>query len=109
MLKLQLWFVRVILERTPPEQIKVEPSIAMVKYLLANNIDGHVIYFCDEATRIAKPNEKDKHRLVVGMPVFSIKIGDHCYHGLCDVGASVSAIPFTLYQEIRNDIAPCEI
>ena len=34
---------------TPPEQIKVEPSIAMVKDLLVDNIDGHVIYFCDEA------------------------------------------------------------
>ena len=36
------------------EQIKVEPSIAMVKDLLVDNIDGHVIYFCDEAARIAK-------------------------------------------------------
>ena len=43
------------------------------------------------------------------MHVVSVKIGDHCYHGLCDVGASVSAIPFTLYQEIMNDIAPVEI
>ena len=58
------------------EQIKVEPSVAMVKDLLVENIDGHVIYFCDEATRIPKPDEKDKHR--------SIKIGDHSYHGLCD-------------------------
>ena len=38
-----------------------------------------------------------------------VKIGDHCYHGLCDIGASVSAIPFTLYQEVMNDIAPVEI
>ena len=37
---------------TPPEQIKVEPSIAMVKDLLADNIDGHVIYFCNEAARL---------------------------------------------------------
>jgi hypothetical protein len=43
------------------------------------------------------------------MPVVSVKIGDHCYHGLCDVGASVRAIPFTLYKEIMNDIAPAEI
>ena len=43
------------------------------------------------------------------MPVISVKIGDHCYHGLCDIGASVSAIPFTLYQEIMDDIAPAEI
>ena len=43
------------------------------------------------------------------MPVVSIKIGDHCYHGICDVGASVSTIPYTLYQEIMNDTAPAEI
>ena len=68
----------------PPEQIKVEPNISMVKDLLADNIDGHVIYFCDEAARIDKPDAKNKHRPVVGMPVISVKIGDHCYHGLCD-------------------------
>src|SRR3990170_8268407 len=76
---------------TPSEQIKVEPSIAMVKDLLVDNIDGHVIYFCDEAARIAKPDTKGKHRHVVGMPVVSVKIGDHCYHCLCDMGASASA------------------
>ena len=43
------------------------------------------------------------------MPIVSVKIGDHCYRGLCDLGASVSAIQFTLYQEIMNDIAPVEI
>ena len=32
---------------TPPEQIKVEPSIAKVKDLLDDNIDGHAIYFCE--------------------------------------------------------------
>ena len=41
---------------TPPEQI------AMVKDLLVDNIDGHVIYFCDEAARIARPDTKNKHR-----------------------------------------------
>ena len=43
------------------------------------------------------------------MPVVSVKIGHHCYHGLCDIGASMSAIPYTLYQEIMNAIAPTEI
>ena len=81
----------------------------MVKDLLADNIDGHVIYFYDEAARIAKPDMKDKHRVVVGMHVVFVKIEDHCYHGLCDLGASVSAIPFTSCQEIMNDIAPTEI
>jgi hypothetical protein len=93
----------------PAEQIKVEPSVAMIKDLLADNIDGHVIYFCNEAARIARPDKRDKHKPVVGMPVISVKIGDHCYHGLCDIGASVSAIPIALYQEIMNDIAPAKI
>lgn len=86
--------------RTPtlPEQIKVEPSIAMVKDLLADNIDGYVINFYDEDARIARPDTKNKHRSVVGMPVISVKIGDHCYHGLCDMGASASAIPHSLYK-----------
>ena len=76
----------------------------MVKDLLADNIDGHVIYFCD--ARIARPDTKNKHRHVVGMPVISVKIGDHCYHGLCDMGASASA---SLNKEIMHDIAPAEI
>ena len=41
------------------EQIKVEPSIAMVKDLLVENIDGHVIYFCEDAAKIAKPVTKN--------------------------------------------------
>ena len=53
----------------PAEQIKVEPSVAMVKDLLVENIDGHVIYFCDEAARIAKPDEKDTHT--------------YCWHACC--------------------------
>ena len=53
---------------TPPEQIKVEPIIAMVKDLLADNIDGHVIYFYDKAANIARPDAKI-HRPVVGMPI----------------------------------------
>ena len=32
---------------TPTEKIKFEPNIVMVKDLLADNIDGHVIYFYD--------------------------------------------------------------
>ena len=70
--------------KTPnqPGQIKVEPSIAMIKDLLVDNTDGYVIYFCDEAARIAKQlnieqDKLDKNRPVVGMPVVSIKIRDH--------------------------------
>ena len=76
---------------------------------MSDNIDGHVIQFEGETARIAKPCAKDKHRPVVGMPVISAKIGDHCYHGLCDMGASASVIPHTLYEEIKNEIAPAEL
>ena len=43
------------------------------------------------------------------MPVVSVNIGDHCYHGLCDLGDSVSAIPQSLYDEIKDEIALVEI
>ena len=43
------------------------------------------------------------------MPDVSVKTGGHYYHGLCDLGARVSAIPFSLYQEIKYEIAPAEI
>ena len=46
----------------------------MIKDLLVDNIDGHVIYFYNEASRIAKPDKKDNHRPVVGMHVVSVKI-----------------------------------
>ena len=46
---------------------------------------------------------------MLACPLSQLKIGVHCYHGLCDIGASVSAIPYTLYQEIMNDIALAEI
>ena len=57
---------------TPPEQVKVEPNIAIVKDLLLENIDGYVIYLYDKDARIAKPCAKDKHRHVVCMLVISV-------------------------------------
>ena len=58
---------------TPPEQIRVEPSIATIKDLLSDNVDGHDIHFCEDAARIAKPHATDKHKPVVGMPVFLLR------------------------------------
>ena len=58
---------------TPPEQIKVEPSIAMVKDLLADNIDGHVIYLCDEVARIARPDIKINIDLLYVCLLFLLK------------------------------------
>ena len=58
---------------TPSEQIKVEPSIAMVKDLLVNNIDGHVIYFCDEAARICRSILKIHIDLLLAGLLFLLK------------------------------------
>ncbi|KAK1615834.1 hypothetical protein QYE76_021351 [Lolium multiflorum] len=41
--------------------------------------------------------------------VLSVRIGDHCYYGLCDIGASISAIPYELYTEIMHEIGSCEL
>src|SRR3954469_20947579 len=46
---------------------------------------------------------------MIGVPVISVKIGYHCYHSICDMGASASVIPVTLYEEIKHEIAPAEI
>ena len=43
------------------------------------------------------------------MPVVLVNIVAHSYLGLCEFGAGVSALPFTIYQEIMNDISPAEI
>ncbi|KAK1619336.1 hypothetical protein QYE76_024853 [Lolium multiflorum] len=90
----------------PEEQIKVEPAVAIVKDLVTENVeDGHII-FCEDASNIVSHPNKPKQASV---PMLSVRIGDHCYYGLCDIGASVSAIPHELYTEIMHEIDSCEL
>ncbi|KAK1693057.1 hypothetical protein QYE76_009754 [Lolium multiflorum] len=90
----------------PEEQIKVEPDVAIVKDLVTENVeDGHII-FCEDASNIVShPNKSRK----ASVPMLSVRIGDHCYYGLCDIGASISAIPYELYTEIMHEIGSCEL
>ncbi|KAK1697900.1 hypothetical protein QYE76_014597 [Lolium multiflorum] len=90
----------------PEEQIKVEPVVAIVKDLVTENVeDGHII-FCEDASHIVShPNKSRK----TSVPMLSVRIGDHCYYGLCDIGASISAIPYELYTEIMHEIGSCEL
>src|SRR4051812_40142421 len=90
----------------PEDTIKVQPQVAMVKYLVTSDIEGSTISFCVVATNIVTSRNKGP---ISGTPVVSVKIGYHNYYGLCDLGSSVSAIPFTLYQEIMHEIQSCEI
>ncbi|KAK1665583.1 hypothetical protein QYE76_053742 [Lolium multiflorum] len=77
-----------------------------VKDLVTENVeDGHII-FCEDASNIVSHPNKPKQ---VSVPMLSVRIGDHCYYGLCDIGASVSAIPYELYTEIMHEIDSCEL
>src|SRR3954471_21795921 len=78
----------------------------MVKDLVTSNIEESIISFCVVSTNIVTDKNKGP---ISGTPVVSVKIGDHNYYGLCDLGSSVSAIPFSFYQEIMHEIQPCEI
>ena len=78
------------------EEINVEPAVAIVKDLVTTNVeDGHIV-FCEDASNIVSHPNKSKKASV---PVLSVRIGDHCYYGLCDIGASSSAIPYDIYKE----------
>ena len=74
-----------------PEDIKVEPQVAMVKDLVTSDIEESTISFCAVSTNIVTANNKGP---ISGTPVVSVKIGDHNYYGLCDLEASINAIPF---------------
>ncbi|KAK1669008.1 hypothetical protein QYE76_057167 [Lolium multiflorum] len=77
-----------------------------VKDLVTENVeDGHII-FCEDASYIVSHPNKPKQ---VSVPMLSVRIDDHCYYGLCDIGASVSAIPYELYTEIMHEIGSCEL
>ena len=90
----------------PDEQSEIASPVVLVKDLATEIFYGGSIYFCEAATNIVR---KDRSAKIVGTSVVSVKIGDHCYYGLCDMGASQSAIPYSLYQEVMHEIAPCEL
>jgi hypothetical protein len=88
------------------EQITVKPAVAIVNDLVTKNVeDGHII-FCEDASNIfSHPSRSRK----TSVHVLSVRIGDHCYYGLCDIGASSSTIPYELYREIMHEIGSCEL
>jgi hypothetical protein len=90
----------------PDEQITIKSSVAIVKDLVTKNVGDEHIVFCEDASNIV--SHPSRHRKI-SVPVISIRIGDHCYYGLCDIGASSSAIPYDLYREIMHEIVPCEL
>src|SRR3954470_11489379 len=90
----------------PEEQMSIEPAVAIVKYLVTKNVDDEYIIFCEDSSNVVSHPNKPRRASIHAL---SIKIGDHCYYGLCDIGASSSAIPYELYKEIKQEIGPCEL
>jgi hypothetical protein len=79
----------------PDEQIIVKPAVAIVKDLVTKNVeDGHIIFCEDASNTVSHPSRSSK----TSVPVLSVRIGDHCYYGLCDIGASLSDIPYALQK-----------
>ena len=71
--------------------MEVKSQVSIIKQL--NEEDPVDVYLCDDANKVIKGNSAK-----VGKPVISSSIGTSCYHGLCDMGASASAIPIDLLQ-----------
>jgi hypothetical protein len=90
----------------PDEQITVTPAVAIVMDLVTENVeDGHIIFYEDASYIVSHPSRSRK----TSVPVLSVRIGDHYYYGLCDIGASSSPIPDELYREIMHEIGSCEL
>src|SRR4051812_45723750 len=86
--------------------IKVKPHVALVKDLVSSDIEDLIINFCVVSTNIVTAKNEGP---ILGTPVVFVKIGDHNYYELCDLGSSASAIPYSLYQDIMSEISPCEL
>jgi hypothetical protein len=74
---------------TPYEQIEMKPEVSIIKEL--NEENPQEVYLCDDATKVIKGNTAR-----VAKPVISCAIGTSYYHELCDIGVSISVIPYTL-------------
>jgi hypothetical protein len=79
--------------------VDVDRQILVIKQL--NEEDLVNVYLCEDATKIVKGESAR-----VGKPIIPCAIGTSCYHGLCDIGSSISVIPYSLYLEIKPDIDP---
>ena len=56
----------------PEDLIKVDPQVAMVKYLVTNDVSDSKIIFCVISTDIVTAKNKSP---ISGTPVVSVKIG----------------------------------
>jgi hypothetical protein len=80
----------------PDEQIAVKSPVAIVKDLVTKNVeDGHTI-FCEDASNIVSHPSRPRKTSV---PLLSVRIGDHCYYGLCDIAVQVQVLFLSSFIE----------
>jgi hypothetical protein len=63
----------------PDEQITVKHPNIVTKSVE----DGHIIFYEDASNIVSHPRRSRK----TSVHVLSFRIGDHCYYGLCNIGA----------------------
>jgi hypothetical protein len=80
----------------------MKPEVSTIEEL--NKQNPYEVYLCDDAMKIIKGNTAR-----VGKPIISCSIGTSSYHGLYDIGTSISVISYTLHLEIKADIDPIEM
>jgi hypothetical protein len=80
----------------------MNPEVSVIKEL--NEENPQEVYLCDDSMKVIKGNTTR-----VGKPIISCASVTSSYHGLCDIGASISVIPYTMYLKIKADIDPIEM
>jgi hypothetical protein len=81
----------------PYEQIEVKHQISTIEQL--NEENPCDVYLCEDSTKVIQGNTTK-----VGKHIIPCPIGTSCYHGRCDIGASISVILYSLYLEIKPGI-----
>jgi hypothetical protein len=83
----------------PYEQIEVQYQVSAIKE--SNEEDPCDVYLCEDSTKVIQGITTK-----VGKSIISCDIGTSCYHGFCDIEASISVIPYSLYLQIKPDANP---
>lgn len=88
-------------------QCTVKPNIDFIKEFASPDLSSdNVVQLEKEATSLIKGKTKGKSP---GKPVLPCSFGGTSYYGLRDFGSSINVIPYSLYEEIHDNICPSKI
>jgi hypothetical protein len=68
--------------------IEMKPEVSIINEL--NEENPQEVHLCDDVTKVSKG-----YSTRICKPIISWAIGTSSYHELCDIGASISVIPYT--------------